>query len=343
MSFGANLHVAQALTDLAIAFRPSEDGYLRDKFFPRKDVSHTTDKIRQISKANLLSLHDLKVGNDGRIPEVQYRLDSDLTYNCVAYGAEAVVGNQDAGNADAALQHEQEQMFTALQSVTTALEYEAVKNTLRSTSVLTNYSTASAGTRWDNYGSATSDPVSDLLYACTQVRSRCGGKEVNRIAMSEMTWNVIAQHPNTLLRCQLTGKPGAVITPAILAGILRVQESAFLITAASYNTGLLGAAAPAFRYFLGSDVIVAHVEEGSTRSYSLGHEFAFSGYGSAPVVVVKYRDERRGGLLGADIIRVGSIVDFKVTQPDAAFLLKTVLDVTSTAYGYGSTNGAWVD
>ncbi len=105
----------------------------------------------------------------------------------------------------------------------------------------------------------------------------------------------------------------------------------------------MGAAAPQYKHFIGSDVVIAHVEDASQRSYSLGHEFAYSGYGSSPVVVVKYRDEKRGGLLGADVLRVGSIVDFKVTQPDAAFLYKTVLDITSANYGYGSTNGAFVD
>ncbi len=80
-------------------------------------------------------------------------------------------------------------------------------------------------------------------------------------------------------------------------------------------------------------MVIAHVEDGGRNDYSLGHEFAFSGYGSQPVVVVKYRDEKRGGLLGANVIRVGSIVDFKVTQPDAAFLYKTVLDTSAAQYG----------
>jgi len=326
------LHVAQALTDLAVAYTPSSDGFLRDKFFPRKDVAHLTDKIRQIDKSNSLLLHDLKVGNDGRVPEVQYRITTDLTYSCQAYGAEVVVGDMDTGNADAALEHEQRQMQHGLMTMTTALEKVAVA-ALRDTGTLTNNQTQTAAQRWDNFTSASSDPIGDLLAARTLVAARTGGHAPNRLALSEWTWNAISTHPNVLERVKFqTGSAGSILTTKILADILRMQESAIMITAQTYNSAAQGATA-AYKSFLGSDVVLAYCEDGGRYDYSLGHEFAFSGYGSAPVVVVKYRDEKRGGLLGANVIRIGSIVDFKVTQPDAAYLFKTVLDTSNAAYG----------
>jgi hypothetical protein len=327
------LHVAQALTDLAVAYRPSADGYLRDKFFPRKDVAHLTDKLRQIDKANTLLLHDLKVGNDGRVPETQYRITTDITYNCQAYGTETVVGDMDLNNADEALEHETRQMQHGLDVLTTALEHEAVKNTLRSTSVLTNNQTQSAAQRWDNYTSASSDPIGDMLSARTLVSARIGGKAPNALGMSEWTWNKIMNHPNVLERVKFqTGSAGSILTPKILADILRIQESAILISASTYNSAAQGATA-SYKSFIGSDVVMAYVEDGGRYDYSLGHEFAFSGYGSQPVVVVKYRDEKRGGLLGSNVVRVGSIVDFKVTQPEAAFLYKACLDTSASEYG----------
>lgn len=327
------LHVAQALTDLAVAYEPSADGFLRDKFFPRKDVAHLTDKLRQIDKANMMLLHDLKVGNDGRIPETQYRITTDLTYNCQAYGTEVVVGDMDSQNADASLEHEQRQMFHGMNVLTTALEYEAIKNQLRSTSVLTNNQTQTAAQRWDNYTSASSDPIGDLLAARTLVAARTGGKIPNVLGMSEWTWNAIITHPNVLERVKFqTGSSGSILTTKILADILRLPESAICITASTYNSAAQGATA-AYKSFLGSDVVMAYAEDGGRNDYSLGHEFAFSGYGSAPVVVVKYRDEKRGGLLGSSVIRIGSICDFKVTQADAGYLFKTVLDTTASQYG----------
>lgn len=331
MAFGSNLHVAQALTDLAVAFKPSDQGFLRDKFFPRRSVAHLTDKIRQISKSNALMLHDLKVGQDGRVPEVQYRLDSDLTYTCQPYATEAVIDDLDAGNADAALVHEQRQFDNAMVTLANFLEYQAVKLTLRSTSYLTNYEAVAAADRWDNYGSATSDPIGDLLSACTVVRHRCGGKNVNRIGMSEWTWNKIQAHPNTLQRVQLNAGPGAILTPEILENILRVEKGTILVSANTYNSAVQSATA-SYKSFIGSDVVVAHVEDGGLYDYSLGHELAYSGYNSEPVVVVRYRDEKRG-LLGSNVIRVGSIVDFKVTQADAGYLFTGVLDTSATEYG----------
>lgn len=331
MGFGANLHVAQALTDLAVAYKPSSDGFLRDKFFPRKNTAHLTDKIRGISKSNMLLLHDLKVGQDGRVPEVQYKLDTDITYLCEPYAAEAIVDDLDAGNADAVLEHEQRQFDQAMLSVTIALEYEAINSTLRSASVLTNGETVAAGDRWDNYSSSTSDPINDLLQACTLVRHRTGGKNPNRIAMSEWTWNKIQTHPNTLDRVKLNVGAGAILTPGVLAMILRVDESAILISSTSYNSAVQGATA-VYKSFIGSDCVVAYVEDGGKNDYSLAHEMAFNGHTSDPMIVTKFRDEKRG-VLGSSVIRVGSIVDFRCTQPDAAYLFKSCLDTSATEYG----------
>ena len=330
MAFGANLHVAQALTDLAVAYKPSADGFLRDKFFARKAVQHLSDKLRQISTANALLLHDLKVGADGRVPEVQYRIDSDLSYVCKPYANEVVVDDLDSGNADAALAHEQRLFDQGMLSLTIALEYEAIKNTLRDTAILTANETMAAADRWDNYTSTSSDPINDLLQACTLVRHQTG-KNVNRIAMEEWSFNKMQSHPNVLDRVRLTGGPGAVLTTGILAGILRVDESSILITSQSYNSAVMSATISR-KSFLGSDVVVAYCEDGGLYDFGLGHEFAFSGYGAEPAVVVKYRDDKRG-VLGSNVIRVGSIVDFKVTNASAAYLFKGVLDTTNAEYG----------
>ena len=85
------------------------------------------------------------------------------------------------------------------------------------------------------------------------------------------------------------------------------------------------------RSFIGADVVLGHVEDGGLEDYSLGHEFAFNGYNSEPRVVLTYRDNTKG--LGQDVIKVASIVDFKVTQPDAGFLAKGVVLKTAAEYG----------
>jgi hypothetical protein len=44
------LHAAQPLVDMCVAYDPSEEDYIRNVFFPRKNVQHLTDKIRAVGE-----------------------------------------------------------------------------------------------------------------------------------------------------------------------------------------------------------------------------------------------------------------------------------------------------
>lgn len=328
----SQLHVSRPLTDLVVSYDPNQDGFIRSKFFPRKPVGNLANQIRQISKGDLLRLYDGKVGADGRVHEVQFRLDTTLTYSCIPYAFQAVLDNLEAQNADGELQYEQRQAMAANAALQNSLEYVAVKQILRDTAVMTNNTTLSGGTLWDNYSSATSQPLDDMIAACQLVRMRTG-KNVNNISMSEITWNVLAQHPNVLSRMPVhtTGPTGAILTVKILEDVLRVDPGSINVTTATYNSAKQGETA-AYKSYIGSDVLVARTENPSLSDFGLGHEFAFSGFGSDPVAVFKYPDNLRGAL-GADIIKVVSMVDFKVLNADAGYLIKTTLDTTKTAYG----------
>ena len=328
----SGLHVAQPLTDLVVAFKPETNGFIRSKMYQRKDVQHMTDKIRRIAKADMLRLYDGKTGPDGSFGRVQYRIDSSLTFAAQVYGFEAAVDDIDSMNADAALMHAQRQALAANYALDLALEKVAVDQ-LRSTSVLTNYVDygSSAASRWDNYASATSDPIIDLQNWITDVEAKCGGKRVNRLVLSRWVWNVIKNHPNVLERFKAQDSTvGAILTFSWLETLCDLPAGSLTVTAATYSDSKQPSAAVQ-RSFIGPDVVLGHVEDGGLEDYSLGHEFAFNGYTSDPKVVLTYRDNTKG--LGQDVIKVASIVDFKVTQPEAGFLAKNVVDKTASQYG----------
>lgn len=323
------LHLSQALTDLVGAYVPDADGYIRSRLYQRKDVSHLTDKIRQIAKADMLRLYDAKQGPDGAFGRVQYRIDSSLTFNCQVYGLEAAIDDIDAMNADAALMHAQRQTMVANNALNIALEKVAVSQ-LRDTSVMTNNVTVAAANRWDNYASATSDPIIDLQNWITDTEARTGGKKVNRIALAKWVYNVLKNHPNVIERYKANDVTvGAKLTTSWLENLLDLEPGTIIVTSATYSNSTQPNAANQVSY-LGPDCIIAHVEDGGLNDYSLGHEFAFNGYTSDPVVVLTYRDFTKG--LGQDIVKVASIVDLKVTQPDAGFLAKNVVNSSVSAY-----------
>lgn len=334
MGFALNgdtgLHVQQPLTDLVVAFQPDLNGFVRTKMFQRKVVPHLSDKIRRIVKDDLLRLYDAKAGSAGQATRVQYRIDSSLTFNATLYMLEAVVDDLDAMNADAALMHAQRQTMIANSALDLALERVAIDK-LRDTTQLTNNVTQSGAAQWDNYTSPVSDPIIDLQNWITDVEAKSGGKKVNRVLMSRWVWNKLKNHPNVIDRFKANDTTtGAILTHSWLASLLDVDPSAIIVTSATYSDTTQPNAAVQ-RSFIGPDVVVAHVEDGGLNDYSLGHEFAFNGFTSDPKVVLTYRDNTRG--LGQDIIKVASVVDFSITQPQAGFLAKGVVNKTSAEYG----------
>ena len=334
----SQLHAAQPLIDLCVAYKPEEDDYIRNVFFPRKNVQRVTDKIRGISKGDILRLYDLDASGDSQVAEVQYRIAADLTYSCNILAAKARISQIDVKNADAALQHELRQTKQALTAIGQRMEYLAVNQTLRSTAVLTNNETLAAGERWDNFSSSSSMPIEDMQAAIAQVRIKSGKRKSGKIkiAMHEFTWMSLLQHPNVLSRIQFNpAGTGSVLTRQILASMLDIGADDLIVTAAQYTSTDQGAT-DAYVAFLGSDVVIAMVDDGGLDDQALGHEFVFDGLaGEDPFLVRKWREEGVGAV-GTDFVGVACAADYKVTNANAAFLFKAVLD-TSDTERYGST------
>jgi hypothetical protein len=137
----------QHLQDLCVAYNPKDDGYIRGMLFPRKDVSHETDLIATVSTVDTLRLYDLDISGRSEMPEVTYRTSSDLSYRCKAIAAKAEINPKDVKNADAAYRHEKRMTRQALISCGIRMEHLAVKSTVRSTSVLTNFHSAGSNLR----------------------------------------------------------------------------------------------------------------------------------------------------------------------------------------------------
>lgn len=326
------IHVDRPLTDLVVAYDPLSDGFMHNVLFPRKSVAHRSDQIRTIDQASLLRVYDAASGSDSSAHEVDFKFGATLNYSCSALAFDAVLDRLDAKDADSEIQYEQRKTMQATTSMMQKLEHLAIKQTARSTSVLTVNTTVAAADRWDNFPSGTSDPITDLLALRSQL-AIVTGKDPNHLSMSEFSWFALAQNPRTI--SHLSNDSIKVLTPAILEQMLRMPAGSIKISKKIYTSVAEGnTAAQPYKLFYGSDVIMAVVEDGGLNDFSLGHQFAFSGMGSDPVSVLRFEDPKRGAQ-GSNIVRVCSVVDFKVTNAKSAFLLKGVIDTAGADYnGY---------
>ena len=342
MSYTASqLHVNQALTDLAVRFSVDEEGYLWHKILPVKIESKRSNIIRQISRANLLRNYDLRVGRGGVVPEVQFKLDANLTYNCQDYSVQAVISNTEAAETDDILQYEQELIYHTWVAMQTGIEYVTLKQTLRDTSVLTQNVTLTASQLWDNPNSQASKPISgDLIPAVTTVRVQTG-HDPNVIIMHEMVWRKLQLHPETLARGGVHPTGNAIVSIEQMERILEVPPGTIHVTKQFYNLGLEDQAEIPTS-FVGPDVIVAYVEQPGVRTYGLGSTFMFQsnkmdkGYApnvdeiEAPFLVYEFPDWGQRDVRGATIHRIVGGLDQKILNAKAGFLIKGVVDSSRT-------------
>lgn len=152
----ASVHVKRRLTDLSVHY-PQDFKSIRDAFFPRRPVEHLTDQFAVFDKSNLLALDELgPLGDDENPPDVEIKMSADQTYVCKAYGVQNPGKWITSKNADPSLDYETERTIQITLALRQRLEYLAVKQVLRSTSLNTNFSSLTSGQRFDNYTSSSS-------------------------------------------------------------------------------------------------------------------------------------------------------------------------------------------
>ena len=343
MAFNSSqLHINVPLTDLAVAYRAEEDGYLWSVLLPPKVVNKRSNLIRSIDKGQLLRTYELRSGKGGAVSEIQFKVGANQSYMAVDYSVEAVLSGTESMEADEILEYEAEQIYACAIAMNTNLEIVTIRDTLRSTAVMTSNVTLLPASYWDNYNSLQSNPVEDIKVGCLRVRVATGHMP-NKIVLHDYVWDRVQRHPTVLARGGVHPTGGAIVSIPQFEEILGVAPGTITLTAQQYNTALEDQT-PEYRAMIGGDCIIAYVAPPSTRSYSLGCSFQFNGSSvggsgeivkdlEAPFVVYEFptwdRDARQ-----SVVHRLVGGLDQKVLVPEAGYLIKSCVDVSNQArYG----------
>lgn len=333
------VHVNKRLTDISIRF-PDEQVMVRQLFFPRKPVDHLTDLITKWNRANILRLDDLDMAaGDEELPSlVELVLDANDQYNCKVYATRARAQEISSRNADPALDYEVERALMAKQRLATVLEYQAIKNVLRSSSVMgSSFETCPAAQQFDNVTSASSQPVSKLSGIVLTIKTQTGGNPPNACAMSSFTLSAIAASEEFKDRSKYTTL--VVADPNSQDGRARILESligcppgCIRLTDAIYNSAKAGLAESP-KQFIGSAIIMAYVTPPSIRTIGFGAGFSWNGYSTDPMTIIKV-PQFTAGVIPGEEIRAFSIVDFKPYNVAAGYCLDQAVNPSTTGNGF---------
>lgn len=243
-TFG-DVHVAAALTQIAVAYFQSDDNYVADKVFPMVPVQHQTDVYFVWSKADFFR------------DEAQLRSDATesagtgvnlttQTYSAKVWALHQDIGPQVRANQDPAVdidvvstrQLMQKMMIRRDRFFMTKYMTTGVWNTAGGGDA-TGTSAAAGGSPggftpvlWDD--DANSDPFTDIAFGQTTILQNTGYMP-NVLLISWNVFQALRKHPLVIDRIKYTTPTFAgTVTPALLAQAFDVGR--VVVSKAVYNT-----------------------------------------------------------------------------------------------------------
>lgn len=239
-TFG-DVHVAAALTQIAVAYFQTDDNYVADKVFPMVPVQHQTDVYYVWSKADFFR------------DEAQVRADATesagtgvnlttQTYQAKVWALHQDIGPQVRANQDPAVDID----VTSTRQLMQKMMIRRDRFFMGKYMITGVWGTDATGTSaaaggvpggtspvlWDD--DANSDPFTDIAFGQTTILQNTGFMP-NCLLMSWNVFQALRKHPLVIDRIKYTNPAFAgTITPALLAQAFDVGR--IVVSKAVYNT-----------------------------------------------------------------------------------------------------------
>jgi hypothetical protein len=235
-----DVHVAAALTNIAVAYFQSEDAYVADKVFPMVPVQHQTDVYFVWSKADFFR------------DEAQQRADAvesagtgvnitTQTYSAKVWALHQDIGSQTRSNADPAVDLDvvvSKQLMQKLmirrdrQFMTTYMTTGVWSQDNTAASSATGVPGTSTPVFWDD--DANGDPFTDIAYGQTFILQNTGFLP-NKLVMAWNVYQALRKHPLVIDRIKYTNPAfSGTITPKLLAECFDIEE--IVVSRGVYNS-----------------------------------------------------------------------------------------------------------
>lgn len=235
-----DVHVAAALTNIAVAYVQDEDHYIAEAVFPMVPVQHQTDKYFVWSKADFFRDEAQKRADAVESAGTGVNLTTQ-TYSADVWALHQDIGAQVRSNADPAVDIDVAVTKQLMQKLLIRRDRIFASNYM-TTSVWSQDvtgTTAALGTvgstttvQWDD--DAASDPFTDIATQQTYILQNTGFMP-NKLVLSWSVYQALRKHPLVIDRIKYTSAAFAgTITPQLLAEAFDIEE--VVVSKAVYNT-----------------------------------------------------------------------------------------------------------
>jgi hypothetical protein len=236
-----DVHVAAALTSVAVAYFQSEDAYVADKVFPMVPVQHQTDVYFVWSKADFFRDEATQRADAVESAGTGVNLTTQ-SYKAHVWALHQDIGSQMRSNADPAVDVD----VTVTRQLTQKLMIRRDRQfmtTYMTTGVWSQDNTGTASSAGGSAGTSTpvfwdddanGDPFTDIAYGQTFILQNTGFLP-NKLLMTWSVYQALRKHPLVVDRIKYTNAAfSGTITPKLLAECFDIEE--VIVSKAVYNS-----------------------------------------------------------------------------------------------------------
>jgi hypothetical protein len=271
-----DVHVAAALTDVAVAYWQDESSYIADKVFPMVSVQHQTDVYFVWSKADFFR------------DEAQLRADATesagtgvnlttQTYSAKVWALHQDIGAQVRANADPSVDLDIVATRQLMQKMLIRRDRIFMTTYMKTGVWGTDVTGAAGGPVYQWSDDANGDPFTDIALGQTTVLQNTG-LEPNTLVMSYPVYQALRKHPLVIDRIKYTNPAfSGKITPQLLAEAFDIER--ILVSKAVYNTAAEGATAT-MAFVMGKSALLCYTAPSpGIMVPTAGYTFGWSGLG----------------------------------------------------------------
>ncbi|MBN1261081.1 MAG: hypothetical protein JXB35_10410 [Anaerolineae bacterium] len=232
-----DVHVDALLTNMSVKYKNLI--YIARSLAPMVLVKKRSDIVPKYDKSNWARDEAKETSEREPPPVIGYSVDTTDNYYCREYSVGHFVGDARKANTDAPFDADRDGMEFVVDKLEMRNERMFVSKFWKTGVWGSDEIGGTNFTKWSVYGS--SNPVIDLRAAMRTVRRGLLGRNANVLTLGDLTFDIIADHPQLLERIKYSGsndKP-AMVTKAMIAALLgleRVEVGVSVYTASARGT-----------------------------------------------------------------------------------------------------------
>jgi len=239
-----DVHVNTLLTNLSLGYK--NPAYIAEQIFPSLTVNKQSDIIPKYDQSPWFRDEVKELGPTEAAPVSGYTVDTSDTYFCRHNGLGHMIPDDQRDNQDSPFDADRDATEWLLDKMLIRKERAFASAYWATTKWTTDLTGGSSFTKWNSY--ASSVPIEDIRGAIRTVRRLIGGVNPNYLALGDLTWDRIQDHPDMMDRIKYGASAGspALVTTNLLAQLLGLTN--VLVGYAMYTASPEGTAEGSVTY-----------------------------------------------------------------------------------------------